>query len=58
MYVDSFIKVAGLEGADITDTILAMDAIGKLFNVNLVVSASVAEAELSDSNKDKVVISC
>ena len=58
MYVDSFIKVAGLEGADITDTILAMDAIGKQFNVNLVVSASIEEADLSDALKEKVVVSC
>ena len=58
MYVDSFIKVAGLEGSDITETILAMDAIGKQFNVNLVVSASIEEADLSDVLKEKVAISC
>ena len=58
VYVDSFIKVAGLEGSDITETILAMDAIGKQFNVNLVVSASVEAADLSDVLKDKVVVSC
>ena len=58
MYVDSFIKVAGLEGADITETILAMDAIGKQFNVNLVVSASIEESDLSDALKEKVVVSC
>ena len=58
MYVDSFLKVAGLEDADITDTILAMDAIGKQFNVNLVVSASIEEAELSEALKEKVAVSC
>ena len=58
MYVDSFLKVAGLEDADITDTILAMDAIGKQFNVNLVVSASVEADALSDAIKDKVVANC
>ena len=58
MYVDSFLKVAALEGADITETVLAMDAISKQFNVNLVVSASVEEADLSDVIKEKVIISC
>ena len=58
MYIDSFLKVAGLEDADITATILAMDAIGKQFNVNLVVSASVEADSLSDAIKDKVVASC
>ena len=58
MYVDSFLKVAGLEDADITDTVLAMDAIGKQFNVNLVVSASVEADALSDAIKDKVVANC
>ena len=58
MYIDSFLKVAGLEDADITATILAMDAIGKQFNVNLVVSASVEADTLSDAIKDKVVANC
>ena len=58
MYVDSFLKVAGLEDADITETVLAMDAISKQFNVNLVVSASVEESALTDVVKEKVIISC
>lgn len=58
MYVDSFLKVAGLEGADITDAVLALDAISEQFDVNFVLSASVEEGELSDALKEKVVISC
>ena len=58
MYVDSFIKVAGLEDTDITATVLAMEAIGKQFNVNIVISASIEEAALSDALKDKVVVAC
>ena len=50
--------MAGLEDADITETVLAMDAISKQFNVNLVVSASIEEAVLSDALKDKVVVAC
>ncbi len=58
MYVDSFLKVAGLEGADITDAVLALDAISEQFDVNFVLSASVEESELSDALKEKVVVSC
>lgn len=58
MYVDSFLKVAGLEDEDITETVLAMEAIGKQFNVNFVISASVAEEKLSDAMKEKVIVSC
>lgn len=58
MYVDSFLKVAGLEGADITDAVLALDAISEQFDVNFVLSASVEESELSDALKGKVVVSC
>ena len=58
LYVDSFLKVAGLEDEDITETVLAMEAIGKQFNVNFVISASVAEEKLSDAMKEKVIVSC
>lgn len=58
MYIDSFLKVAGLEGADITDTILALEAIGEQFNVNFVASVSVCESVLTDSMKGKVIVSC
>ena len=51
-------KVAGLEDTDITATVLAMEAIGKQFNVNIVISASIEEAALSDALKDKVVVAC
>lgn len=58
MYIDSFLKVAGLEGADITETVLALEAIGTQFNVNFVASVSVDEAVLADSIKEKVIVSC
>lgn len=58
MYIDSFLKVAGLEGADITETVLALEAIGTQFNVNFVASVSVDEAVLADSMKEKVIVSC
>lgn len=58
MYIDSFIKVACLEGSDITDTVMALDSIGRQFNVNLVISASMDESALADALKEKVIFSC
>ena len=58
MYIDSFIKVAGLEGAEVTDTVMALDTIGKQFNVNFVLSVSMDEAALADALKEKVIFSC
>lgn len=57
MYIDSFIKVAKLEGQDITDTILQLDAIGKEFDVKFLISVSVNENTISESLKDKVILS-
>ena len=58
MYIDSFIKVAGLEGADVTDTVMALDTIGKQVNVNFVLSVSMDESALADALKEKVIFSC
>lgn len=46
MYLDSFLKVAKLEGADITATIKELDSISKSFNVNFVLSVSLDKEEL------------
>ena len=46
MYLDSFLNVAKLEGADITATIKELDSISKSFNVNFVLSVSLDKEEL------------
>ena len=46
MYLDSFLKVAKLEGADITATIKELDSISKNFNVNFILSVSLDKDEL------------
>lgn len=58
MYIDSFLKVAGLEDSDITSTVEALEAIGTQFHVNFVASVSVDESVLSDNVKGKVIVSC
>ncbi len=57
MYIDSFRKIAKLEDQDVTDTILQLEAIGNEFNVNFVISVSVSEDTISESLKDKVILS-
>ena len=46
MYLDRFLKVAKLEGADITATIKELDSISKNFNVNFILSVSLDKDEL------------
>ena len=46
MYLDSFLNVAKLEGADITATIKELDSISKNFNVNFILSVSLDKDEL------------
>ena len=56
MYLDSFLTIAKLEGADITATVNALEEISKNYNVNFFISASVEESELNDSLKDKIEV--
>ena len=46
MYLDSFLKVAKLEDADITATIKELDSISKAFNVKFILSVSLDKEEL------------
>jgi hypothetical protein len=57
VYMDGFLKCARLEGQDITPTILKLDRIGTMFNVNFVISVSLDSDELSEEIRDKVLIS-
>lgn len=56
MYLDSFLTIANLEGADITDTVNQLEAISAKFKVNFFISASVDVSELNDSLKDKIEV--
>lgn len=57
MYLDGFLKCARLEGQDVTDTILRLDKLSTLYNVNLVISISLDQEELSPAIRDKVIVS-
>lgn len=57
MYLDSFLKIAKLEGMDITETIDKLDAIGEKYGVSFVLSVSLDEHELPENAKSKVIVS-
>lgn len=56
MYFDSFLKIAALEGADITATVEKLDKISELFHVDFILSVSLDESELPEGLKSKVVL--
>ena len=58
MYLDSFLKIAHLEGEDLTDALTQLNAISEQFKVNFCLSISVEENELPEFAKEQVIISC
>ena len=57
MYLDSFLKLAGLEGEDISDTLAALDQLSAKYHVNFVLSVSLDAEELPENAKDMVLVS-
>lgn len=49
MFLDSFLKLSYLEGQDITDAVLTLDAISKKFDVDFVLSVSMDQSEFSEA---------
>ena len=56
MYLDSFLKLAGLEGEDIAATLAELDQISTKYHVNFVLSVSMDGEELPESAKDMVLV--
>lgn len=56
MYFDSFLKVAKLEGKDITDTIKRIVKISNTFKVDFFLSISMDEAEVPDDLKQLIAV--
>lgn len=57
MYLDSFLKIAKLEGCDITKTLEELDAIGERYHITFVLSVSLDKSELPEFAQSKVIIS-
>ena len=57
MYFDSFLKIAGLEGKDISAVIENLDKMSDFFQVDFILSVSMDESELPEAVKDKIIVS-
>lgn len=56
IYLDSFLKVAKLEDADIISTLEQLDDIGQKYNVSIIISISVDKEELPEVFQEKVSV--
>ena len=56
MYLDSFLKIASLEGKDITTAINRLEKLSDKFGVDFILSVSLDEHELPEDIKPKVHI--
>ena len=57
MYFDSFLKIACLEGQDITGTVEKLEKVSQTFHVDFILSVSMDEAQLPEAVKDKILLS-
>ncbi len=57
MFLDSFLKLAGLEGEDISQTISALEKIGEKYHVTFVLSISLDAEELPEEARGHVIVS-
>lgn len=58
IYLDSFLKIAHLEGKDISDALTQLNQISEQYKVEICISISVEEKDLPDFAKEQVIISC
>ena len=56
IYLDSFLKVAKLEDADVTNTLEQLDKIGQNYNVSIIISISLDKEEIPEAFQEKVVV--
>lgn len=57
MFLDSFLKLACLEGEEIAETIAKLEYIGETYHVNFVLSVSMDAEEFPENVRKKVIIS-
>ena len=57
MYFDSFLKIAKLEGQDITAAVAKLEKISEIFKVDFILSVSMNESALPEELKSKILIS-
>lgn len=57
MFFDSFLRLACLEGEDISETIATLEKIGEKYHVTFVLSISMDAENLPENAKDNVIVS-
>ena len=57
MFLDSFLKLSGLEGRDISSCIAKLEALGEKYKLTFVISTSMGIDELPESLKKNVAVS-
>lgn len=57
MYLDSFLKVAYIDGTDVLSVIKKLKHIGEQFDVNFVVSMSIEEKDVPEELKPMIIVS-
>lgn len=57
MFLDSFLKIACLESADITPVIEKLEKISQNYGIDFVLSVSMDESELPEALKSKIIVS-
>ena len=58
MFLDSFLKLACLEGEDISETIATLENLSAKYDVNFVLSVSMDGGEMPEQVQKDIVISC
>ncbi len=56
MFLDSFLKLASLEGEDISSVVAELDDIGKKYHVNFVLSVSMDGEEVPENAKGMILV--
>ena len=57
MYLDSFLKVAKLEGEDVSATLDKLAVMGEKYHITFVLSISLDPADLPENMRDNVIVS-
>ena len=56
IYLDSFLRIANLEGADVTSTLQQLDDIGNAFKVSIIISISLDKEEIPEAVQAKIAV--
>ena len=56
IYLDSFLRIANLEGADVTRTRQQLNEISDAFKVSIVISISLDKEEIPEAFQDKIAV--